>query len=114
MTLTGQALAPQSAREASSSQDDNLASLTAASSLGASQAAGRRLGICVITADFWGILKVTQDAGRGARATLRGGGGRLLDDTWPGGKYCLPLSKGRNELPILGESSRWLCKQPYL
>lgn len=35
--------------------------------------AGSKLKTCIITADFWGMLKF--DSGRGVRATLKGGGG---------------------------------------
>lgn len=70
--VAGQSAAAQSAHKTSSSQDENLASLTAAAS---SAAAGRTLSICIITADFWGVLNSPPDSGRGVRATLKGGGG---------------------------------------
>ncbi|CAL5227669.1 g10676 [Coccomyxa viridis] len=76
ITLIKPAEASQLAQRASTSEDDNLASLHAASSSAAlTQAAARKLGVCVVTADFWGILKFPQDSGRGVRATLKGGGG---------------------------------------
>lgn len=79
ITLIKPAEASQLAQRASTSEDDNLASLHAASSSAAlTQAAARKLGVCVVTADFWGILKFPQDSGRGVRATLKGGGGTLL------------------------------------
>ena len=78
ITLTRQTEAPHAAQRTPASEDDNLASLNAASySAASSHAASRKLGVCVVTADFWGILKFPQDSGRGVRATLKGGGGTL-------------------------------------
>lgn len=51
--------------EASHSLNFQTRSLVAQSS--------NRLKACIVTADFWGILKV--DSGRGVRANLKGGGG---------------------------------------
>lgn len=36
-------------------------------------ASSTKLKVCIITADFWGMLK--SDSGRGVRAMLKGGGG---------------------------------------
>ena len=78
ITLTGQAETPHVAQGIRTSEDDNLASLNAASkSATLSHAATRKLGVCVVTADFWGILKFPQESGRGVRATLKGGGGGM-------------------------------------
>ena len=65
LTVRGQPDATSTAQKPSSNQDENL-------SAGVSQAAGRKLSVCVLTADFWGLLKSPQERGR---TTLKGGGG---------------------------------------
>lgn len=65
LTVRGQPDATTSAQKASSNHDESL-------SAGVSQAAGRKLSVCVLTADFWGLLKSPQERGR---TTLKGGGG---------------------------------------
>ena len=70
------------AQRVASAQYQEAVSLSAGSALSAAlsgtalpQAAAPTLGICIITADFWGVLKTPQDSGRGVRSPLKGGGG---------------------------------------
>ena len=80
--VLGQSHAALPAQRIASAQYQDVASLSAGSALSAAhsetllpQAAAPALGICIITADFWGVLKTPQDSGRGARSSLKGGGG---------------------------------------
>ena len=80
--VAGQSQAALPAQKIASAQHQDASNLSAGSALSAAlsktalpQAAAPTLGICIITADFWGVLKTPQDSGRGVRSPLKGGGG---------------------------------------
>ena len=80
--VSGQSQAALPAQKEASAQFHDASILSAGSALSAAlsktaipQAAAPTLGICIITADFWGVLKTPQDSGRGVRSPLKGGGG---------------------------------------
>ena len=80
--VSGQSHVSLPAQKIASAHNEDAVSLSAGSALSAAlsktalpQAAAPTLGICIITADFWGVLKTPQDNGRGVRSPLKGGGG---------------------------------------
>lgn len=113
ITLTRQAETPQITQRTRTSEDDSLASLNAASSSAAlSHAATRKLGVCVVTADFWGVLKFPQESGRGVRATLKGGGGEMPSAECYTNAVCMLTRFWAEYLPMLMTPS--LCVKQAL